>query len=122
MGTTLTHFLTRKITRPTSFNSCIIYIATDGLENASKRFNASDIKNLISEAKKHNIELLYLAANQDAILEAEKFGLNAGQAINYSETPENVEAVYRSAASAALRGLSGIPVDFLPAERNASQM
>ena len=36
----------------------------------------------------YNIKILYLAANQDAILEAAKYGINPGQALTYSETPE----------------------------------
>ena len=40
-----------------------------------------------------------MGANQDAILEAGNLGINAGQAINYSESREETEAVYRSAAA-----------------------
>jgi len=122
MGSTLTYFIHLKMTEPDSFNSCIIYVATDGMENASKRYTTSSIKNIIAEAKKYNIDLLYLGANQDAILEAEKFGLDAGRAINYSETRDNVEAVYRSAAHSARRQRTGSSVDFLPTERHASQV
>lgn len=120
MGNTITYFINKKMNDPTSFDSCVIYVATDGFENASKKFNNNNIKNLIYEAKKYNIELLYLGANQDAILEASKFGLDTSQAMNYSETQENVESAYRSAASAAKRQRSGDPIGFLKAERTAS--
>ena len=120
MGNTITFFINKKMTDPDSFNSCIIYVATDGFENASKKYNNDQIKNLIKEAKKYNIDLLYLGANQDAILEASKFGLDTSQAMNYSETQENVESAYRSAASAAKRQRSGVPIGFLRTERAAS--
>ena len=121
MGNTITHFINKKMANPESFDSCIIYVATDGMENASKRYDNNKIKNLISEAKKYNIELLYLGANQDAIYEASKFGLNREQAMNYNETGETIEAAYRAAASAAKRLRSGDPIGFLPAERSKSQ-
>jgi uncharacterized protein YegL len=120
MGNTITHFINNKMKEPDSFNSCIIYIATDGFENASKKYNNNNIQNLIKEAKKYNIELLYLGANQDAILEASKFGLDTSQAMNYSETERNIESAYRSAANAAKRHRSGESVGFLRTERAAS--
>ena len=120
MGNTLTYFITKKMCDPIAFNSCVIYIATDGFENCSRKYTNDSIRNLIEEAKKYSIELLYLAANQDAILEASKFGLDSSNAINYSETPENTQAVYRSAANAAKRYRSGESVGFTLPERVAS--
>lgn len=121
MGNSISYFINKKMVDPVSFNSCIIYVATDGFENASRIYNHNKIKNLINEAKKYNIELLYLGANQDAILEASNFGLDSTNAMNYDETADNIEAAYRSAGRAAKRVRSGATVSFLPAERTASQ-
>ena len=120
MGNSISYFIERKKNDNNSFNSCLIYVATDGLENASKKYNNDNIKSLISDAKKLKIEMLYIGANQDAILEASKFGLDTEQAMNYSETCQNVESAYRSLASAAKRQRSGMPTGFLVAERKAS--
>jgi len=120
MGSTIRFFINKKMCDPSSYDSCIIYVATDGYENCSKKFNYENIKNLIEQAKKYSIEILYLGANQDAILEASKFGLNANQAMNYSENNENVESAYRSIAHAAKRYRSGNTVGFLQRERTAS--
>jgi len=120
MGKTITYFINKKLSKPTCFESCIIYIATDGFENASKLYNHDNIKNLIINAKKHGIELLYLAANQDAILEASKFGLDSNNALNYSETPGNTHAAYRSASAVAKRRRLGNACYFLPSERSDS--
>ena len=120
MGNTLTYFINKKISEPGAFESCIIYVATDGFENASRKYNNEMIKNLISHAKKLKIEVLYLAANQDAILEASKFGLNAENAMNYSETAQNTQEAYRSAGYAAKRARSGASVAFLNMERTRS--
>ena len=121
MGKTLSYYIERKKIDPLSFDSCIIYVATDGVENCSYTYNNNSIKILINEANKYNIKLLYLAANQDAILESSKFGLDSTQAINYSERPDTTEAVYRSAGAAAKRARSGEEVSFLAAERMNSQ-
>ena len=120
MGNTLTFFINKKMSGPSSFESCIVYVATDGIENASKKFRKSHIKNLIEQAKKFSIEILYLGANQDAILEANKFGLDASQALNYAETQDTIESAYRSAARVAKRYRSGNNAGFLEAERTAS--
>ena len=121
MGKTLSHYIERKKMDSSSFDSCIIYIATDGYENSSKIYNNDSIKTLIKQAEILNIKLLYLAANQDAILESSKFGLDSTQAINYSERSDTTENVYRSVASVAKRDRSGHSVSFLQAERTASQ-
>jgi uncharacterized protein YegL len=122
MGNTITHFINKKMCEPSSFESCIIYVATDGLENCSKKYTKDKIKNLIEEAKKFSIEILYLGANQDAIFEASQFGLDVSQALNYSETSEHVECAYRSAARAAKRYRTGENLGFLIEERSASQI
>jgi uncharacterized protein YegL len=120
IGSTISYFINKKMCNPSSFESCIIYVATDGLENCSKKFSNEDIKNLIKEAKKYSIEVLYLGANQDAIFESSKFGLDESQAMNYSENTENVKAAYRSAANAAKRHRNGNSIGFLLEERNDS--
>ena len=120
MGCTISFFIDKKKSNPNSYNSCIIYVATDGYENCSKKFTNQSIKNLIEEAKNYSIEILYLGANQDAILEASKFGLDASQAMNYSENSETVESAYRSAARAAKRFRGGNNAGFLEAERTSS--
>jgi hypothetical protein len=120
MGNTIQFFLNKKILYPNSFNTCIIYVATDGYENCSKKFSNESIKNLINEAKKYSIEILYLGANQDAILESSKFGLDSTQALNYDETTENIKCAYRSAACAAKRYRTGNSIEFLKTERSQS--
>jgi len=121
MGNTLIYFINKKMKDPGCFETCIIYVATDGIENCSRKYCNKTIKNLIEEAKKYCIEVLYLAANQDAILEASKYGIDSSQALNYSENHENVLSAYRSAASAARRHSSGRDAGFTNIERTMSQ-
>ena len=112
----------KKLVNNNAYDSCVIYIATDGEENSSKHFSAKKIKRMIEEAETNfNIRVLYLAANQDAILEASKYGINPNQALNYSETGENVDAAFRSAASVARRFSQDGTSQFTHMERTISQ-
>ena len=121
IGLSLTYFMEKKLHNPTSYTKCLIYVATDGCENCSKKFNAESLKKLIASAQEsYNIEIMYLGANQDAILEASKIGIDEGQAINYSETKEECEAVYRSLGNVVNRQKSGARTAFTPAERTQS--
>ena len=122
MGDTINKYIFMKENNPVAFNSCIIYITTDGLENSSKNYSKNNIKSLIELAKKdHDIMVIYMAANQDAIFEAQSIGINSGHAINYNEDSSSTRAVYSSAAKVAYRSRTGGDSNFLNAERQASQ-
>ena len=121
IGHTLMHFMEKKLKDPQSYDCCTVYVVTDGRENCSKNFTRTRIKELIKTAEeKYNIKLIYLAANQDAILEAGHIGIDAGQAINYSESNEETRAAHKSAAAMVGRHRSGEPVKFSEYERQAS--
>ena len=122
MGNTLNFFMQKKLINPEAYDCCTIYVVTDGLENCSQQFNRSQIKSMIESGENNfNIKVIYLAANQDAIFEASNLGINPDQAINYSESREETEAAYRSAAAMVGRHRSGGRVEFLQVERIASQ-
>ena len=122
IGSTLNYYIQQKVNNPKYFDSCVIYVSTDGLENCSKIYNNTTIKDNIEIANELNIALLYLGANQDAIFEAKKFGLNEGLALNYTEDRASMESAYRSAGNAAKRHRTGTSIDFLPTERMESQL
>jgi uncharacterized protein YegL len=121
MGDTLTYFMEKKLKDPGAYDSCVIYVTTDGVENASRRYNNKKIKKMVHLAEDtYNIRVIYLGANQDAILEAGKFGIDCTRAMNYNETSENSQSAYRSAASAVARTRSSGRTEFSQAERQAS--
>lgn len=122
IGNSLMYLICEKIKNPKKFDMCSVYIATDGYENCSKHYSSESLKNIINVAKNYKIDLFYLAANQDAILEANKFGLSSDQALNYTETRDNVESAYRSLAQSAKRARSGLSVGFTDSERQASKI
>ncbi len=62
----------------------LFVITTDGMENASRKYSASEVKKMISKKKeKHNWEFLYLGANIDAVKAAGDIGISADRAANY---------------------------------------
>lgn len=125
IGHTLNFFMEKKLCDPNAYNSCLLYVATDGLENCSKYYNRTSIKKMIENAKeKYNIDVVYLAANQDAILEAGNIGIDPSLAINYNEDDNSTQAVYRAVgrvASAQRSTSEGSPFGFTHPERQASQ-
>ena len=121
IGSSLTYFMEKKLHNPNSYDKCLIYVTTDGCENCSKNFTAKTLKKLIASAQEsYNIELIYLGANQDAILEASKIGIISSHAINYSETSEECISAYRSAANVANRQKSNGNTAFTQTERSQS--
>lgn len=75
----------------------IVAIMTDGFENASHKFDRAQVFGLISQQRDQWGWVFYfLGANQDAIAEAGRIGLAAGQALNYASTPRGTAAVMAS--------------------------
>lgn len=61
----------------------IFIITTDGMENASYRYNYAKIKKMIEKRQAKNWEFIFLGANIDAVAEAGRMGIRAGRAVNY---------------------------------------
>lgn len=62
----------------------IFIITTDGLENASRRYDYDHVRRMIEKQKeKYNWEFLFLGANIDAVKEAARFGIGSTRAVNY---------------------------------------
>jgi hypothetical protein len=60
-------------------------IMTDGMENASRRYNSAEVKRMIEhEKEKYGWEFLFLAANIDAVETAGRMGIRADRAVNYN--------------------------------------
>tara|TARA_B100001989_G_C24550849_1_gene474556 strand:+ start:1004 stop:1744 length:741 start_codon:yes stop_codon:yes gene_type:complete len=118
LGNSLNHFIEKY--EKEKYESCIIYVFTDGIENASKTFSVSQIKTLVSDAEMKNIKVVYVGSNQDAILSAQEFGISPGLALNYAENTETVSSAYRALSNVAYRARSGGPLDFTLPERSAS--
>ncbi len=62
----------------------LFVITTDGMENASRRYSAEKVRQMIERQKsKYGWEFLFLGANIDAVATARHFGIGADRAVNY---------------------------------------
>ena len=62
----------------------LFVITTDGMENASRRYDSERVKQMIERQKaRHGWEFLFLGANIDAAKEAARFGISAERAVDY---------------------------------------
>lgn len=63
----------------------LFIVITDGLENASRQYDAHDVRSRIEHQRsRYNWQFLFLGANQDAILTAQDLGIPKAQAITYT--------------------------------------
>lgn len=71
-------------------------ITTDGEENASHRYNSSEVKKMIEQKKKQGWEFLFIGANIDAVETARHYGIRPDRAVNYNSDKEGTRVVYHS--------------------------
>ncbi len=90
----------------------VFIITTDGMENASRRYSADEVRSLIERQKAEaGWEFLFLGANIDAAKEAARFGIGADRSVNYkcdeAGTALNYEVISEAVCSVrAARPLS----------------
>lgn len=73
----------------------VFVITTDGMENASCRYSAAEIKRTIKrQSEKYGWEFIFLAANIDAIETAESIGIRKERAANYRQDRDGYERCY----------------------------
>ena len=84
----------------------VIAILTDGQENASRRYRLAQVFQLITEARAAGWTVLFLAANQDAIHEGGRLGVDAkyrarlkGEKDSYKFAMEQMSSTVRSVRS-----------------------
>ena len=79
----------------------VFIITTDGMENASHRYSAAEIKSKIQrQTKKYGWEFIFLAANIDAVETAGHIGIRRERAANYRQTPAGVDRSYYAMSEA----------------------
>lgn len=75
--------------------STIFVITTDGLENASRRYTAEKVKEMIRhEQDKYKWEFIFLAANIDTVTTAENLGIKRSRAVSYEATGAGTDMMY----------------------------
>ena len=79
----------------------LFVITTDGMENASKRYDYRKVKEMIERQKeKYGWEFLFLGANIDAAREAARFGIGQDKAVTYRSDSAGTQLNYEVLADA----------------------
>ncbi len=72
-------------------------ITTDGLENASRRYTADEVKRMIEKRKESDgWEFLFIGANIDAVETAARYGIAKDRAVNYNADGKGTKILYQS--------------------------
>ena len=76
-------------------------ITTDGMENASHRYDSRKVKDMIErQREKYGWEFIFLAANIDAVETAENIGIRRERAVNYQQDTAGTNVMYCAMAKA----------------------
>ena len=90
------HKYAREEDRP---EKTLFVITTDGMENASRRYDYHRVKAMIQRQKeKYGWEFLFLGANIDAAKEAARFGISEKRAANYHADRRGTAVLYDTVA------------------------
>lgn len=80
----------------------LFLIVSDGLENASTRYNKSKIREMVEHQQSvYKWHFTYLGTNQDAFKEANSIGLSLEGVANFSAS--NIKGAYKSTSDKILR-------------------
>lgn len=87
------HKYAREEDRPTK---TLFVITTDGMENASRRYNYEKVKAMVErQREKYGWEFLFLGANIDAAKEAGRFGIRPECAVDYECDVYGTQTIYQ---------------------------
>ena len=90
----------------------LFVITTDGMENASRRYSAQRVKEMIQHQKeKYGWEFLFLGANIDAVETAGHLGIAPDRAVNYHCDSEGTRLNYEVVGRAVAAVRCSVPLD-----------
>ena len=95
------HKYAREEDRP---EKTLFVITTDGMENASRKYTADRVKQMIERQKERfGWEFLFIGANIDAVETAARYGIDRDRAVNYNADGQGTRIVYESVSRAVCR-------------------
>ena len=73
----------------------LFVITTDGMENASRRYDSETVKKMIERQKnRYGWEFLFIGANIDSVETAKHFGINSDRSVNYHADGQGTAVVF----------------------------
>ena len=113
LGHTIRHIARiHKYARPEDVpENTIFVITTDGLENASRRFRAEEIRRMVEhEQEKYGWQFIFLGANIDAFAAAEAVGIRPERAANFCSDADGMRLGFESVGKAVDCARMSLPV------------
>ncbi|MBO6041532.1 MAG: VWA domain-containing protein, partial [Oscillospiraceae bacterium] len=90
----------------------IFVITTDGMENASHKYSADQVRKMVShEQEKYGWEFIFLAATIDAVETAGHYGIRPERAVNYMPDAAGTENVYETVSCAVSKVRGRVNLD-----------
>ena len=103
------HKYAREEDRP---SKTIFVITTDGMENASSRYDAAAVKKMVErQREKYGWEFLFLGANMDAIAEAKRFGIREDRAVRYNCDGEGTGLNFTVVSRTIAKARKNMPIE-----------
>lgn len=86
-------------------------ITTDGMENASHKYDCKAIKQIIERQKeKYGWDFLFIGANIDSISVANSFGIDESRVANYHADSKGTKILYDSVSEAVCNMRTAAPI------------
>lgn len=100
----------------------VVAVVTDGLENASQEWTRDAVMKAVKDRIDAGWHFTFLGANQDAIQEGERLGVNADASLNFAASPEAARSAVGSlsASMGRMRRGQASGVSFTEEERRRS--
>ena len=90
----------------------VFVITTDGMENSSRSWTYSEVRNLVEhEKEKYGWEFLFLGANMDAISAAGRMGISADRAVRYEHDSVGTALNFKVVSEAVCTMRSAAPLE-----------
>ena len=98
----------------------VFALSTDGDDNASRRA-VWELNEVVRRLRKSGVEMMFLAANQDAIATGKSFGFAASHAMTFDANPATATAAFNGLSQVTRDASDGLPTPgFSQAMRQSS--
>ena len=89
----------------------LFVITTDGLENASRRFSADEVRRMVErQKKKYGWEFLFIGANIDSVETAKRYGIGKDRAVDYRADALGTQTLYDTVSETVACFRSNAPI------------
>ena len=89
----------------------LFVITTDGMENASHKYNSDTVKEMIEQQKKeYGWEFLFIGANIDAVDTAANIGIGKDRAVNYHADSKGTGILYETVSRTVCQMRNSAPI------------